>query len=73
MSVRTMTSMTKRLAVQEQSSSDSDGGSSDQDQPGEKDSGYSEEDTAGAQPTIEREEMLPAVAASYRNILKQVN
>lgn len=64
--------MTKRLAVQEQSSSDSDGGSNDQDQPGEKDSGYSEEDTAGAHPTNHREEMLPAVAASYRNILKQM-
>jgi len=64
--------MTKRLAVLEQSSSDSDGGPSDQDPPGEKDSGYSEEDTAGAHPTNHREEMLPAVAASYRNILKQM-
>ena len=68
-----MTNMPKRLAVQEQSSSDSEGGLSDQDQTGEKDSGYSEEDAEGAKPTNQREEMLPAVAASYRTILKQVD
>jgi len=59
-------------------SSDSDGETSDRSLPGitsHKDSGFSdtESDERKAQKKMEdRNDMLPAVAASYRNILKQV-
>jgi len=76
-----------RMMLQVPSGSDNSdsegGGSSDQEMlgvgglslSGGKDSGYSDVDSSprqAKQPSSLREEVLPAVAASYRNILKQI-